>query len=333
MEKNEYIVLLERFLKGETTREEEQALSDWFPSNKARVELRDYVERKWRESSDSSISADLKERMFLKIQSRIEKVKKVGENTRRLSFRSIVRYVATIALVISAGLGGHLYTKYLRSAGMAKEYLVLAARGQKASVVLPDGSKVWLNSDSEIRYSNFYGEGERSISLDGEAYFEVAKDSLSRFIVKAGDMAVEALGTSFNVKAYQEDNQAVVTLFQGKVRASAGQAQAFLLPAQAVTYSKSNGGLQKSTLSDVGRACLWRNNELAFDDEALSEIAVLLGRMYNIHVVFKTENVKALRFTGVITNNSLDNIIELISLTAPITYTSKGDSIIIDERK
>lgn len=71
---------------------------------------------------------------------------------------------------------------------------------------------------------------------------------------------------------------------------------------------------------------------MAFNDEALSEIAVLLNRMYNIQVVFKSEKVKALRFTGVITNNSLDNIIELISLTSPIIYTSKGDTIIIDEK-
>ena len=169
--------------------------------------------------------------------------------------------------------------------------------------------------------------------MDGEAYFEVAKDSLNRFVVQAGDLAVEALGTSFNVKAYEEDNQAVVTLFQGKVKTSVGRDEAFLLPDQAVSYLKNKGQLKKSTLNDAYRACLWRNNELAFNDEALSEIAVLLNRMYNIQVVFKSEKVKALRFTGVITNNSLDNIIELISLTSPIIYTSKGDTIIIDEKK
>lgn len=168
--------------------------------------------------------------------------------------------------------------------------------------------------------------------LGWRGLFEVAKDSLNRFVVQAGDLAVEALGTSFNVKAYEEDNQAVVTLFQGKVKTSVGRDEAFLLPDQAVTYLKNKGQLKKSTLNDAYRACLWRNNELAFNDEALSEIAVLLNRMYNIQVVFKSEKVKALRFTGVITNNSLDNIIELISLTSPIIYTSKGDTIIIDEK-
>lgn len=81
-----------------------------------------------------------------------------------------MRYAAIGLLVICAGLGGHLLTRYSRSVGAEKDYLVFAAKGQKASVVLPDGSKVWLNSDSEIKYTNLYGDGERIISLDGEAY-------------------------------------------------------------------------------------------------------------------------------------------------------------------
>lgn len=333
MEKSEYIILLERFLKGETTHDEERILVDWFKSDVSRDELRNYIKRKWEIASNSSIPTDLKERMFRKIQSRIESVAVEKKDVGRFSLRNIMRYAAIGLLVICAGLGGHLLTRYSRSVGVEKDYLVFAAKGQKASVVLPDGSKVWLNSDSEIKYTNLYGDGERIISLDGEAYFEVAKDSLNRFVVQAGDLAVEALGTSFNVKAYEEDNQAVVTLFQGKVKTSVGRDEAFLLPDQAVTYLKNKGQLKKSTLNDAYRACLWRNNELAFNDEALSEIAVLLNRMYNIQVVFKSEKVKALRFTGVITNNSLDNIIELISLTSPIIYTSKGDTIIIDEKK
>ena len=128
-----------------------------------------------------------------------------------------MRYAAIGLLVICAGLGGHLLTKVFHGRLVRKKtILVFAAKGQKASVVLPDGSKVWLNSDSEIKYTNLYGDGERIISLDGEAYFEVAKDSLNRFVVQAGDLAVEALGTSFNVKAYEEDNQAWSPCFKEK---------------------------------------------------------------------------------------------------------------------
>ena len=182
MEKSEYIILLERFLKGETTHDEERILVDWFKSDVSRDELRNYIQRKWEIASNSSIPTDLKERMFRKIQSRIESVAVEKKEVGRFSLRNIMRYAAIGLLVICAGLGGHLLTRYSRSVGAEKDYLVFAAKGQKASVVLPDGSKVWLNSDSEIKYTNLYGDGERIISLDGEAYFEVAKDSLLSLI-------------------------------------------------------------------------------------------------------------------------------------------------------
>lgn len=170
MEKSEYIILLERFLKGETTHDEERILVDWFKSDVSRDELRNYIQRKWEIASNSSIPTDLKERMFRKIQSRIESVAVEKKEVGRFSLRNIMRYAAIGLLVICAGLGGHLLTRYSRSVGAEKDYLVFAAKGQKASVVLPDGSKVWLNSDSEIKYTNLYGDGERIISLDGEAY-------------------------------------------------------------------------------------------------------------------------------------------------------------------
>lgn len=332
MENNEYILLLRRFLTGEMTPAEKQVLSDWFKSDLSRGELDGFVRSKWEEAANGTIHEDLKERMFQRIQSRIITDTGVRSKNKVFSFRNVIRYVAVILLVVGTGFGSHLYTRHVLRDVSTKDYLVCADKAQKASLVLPDGTKVWLNSDSEIKYTSMYGEKERRISLDGQAYFEVAKDSLRRFIVQAGDLAVEALGTSFDVKAYHEDNLAVVTLFQGKVKASTRKEETFLLPDQSVTYNKEEGHLRMEMLSDASSTCLWRNNELSFRDVPLSEIATLLNRMYNIQVQFKTESVKHLRFTGVITNNSLENIIELISLTSPIKYTSKGDTIIIDKK-
>lgn len=332
MENNEYILLLRRFLTGETAPEEKQVLSDWFRSDLLREELDGFVRSKWEETTNSTIPADLRERMFQRIQNRIITDTGVKRKNKVSTLRNAIRYVAVILFVVGTGLGSHLYTKHVLWDVPAKDYLVRADKAQKASLVLPDGTRVWLNSDSEIKYTSLYGEEDRRISLDGQAYFEVAKDSLRRFIVQAGDLAVEALGTSFDVKAYQDDNLAVVTLFEGKVKASARREETFLLPDQSVEYNKEKGLLHMEMLSDASSACLWRNNELSFKDETLSEIATLLNRMYNIQVLFKTESVKHLRFTGVITNNSLENIIELISLTSPIKYTSKGDTIIIDKK-
>ena len=308
---------LYKFFDGKASREEKEAV------------------RIWLESSPENEQELFKEREFFDAMILSGSTKVAGmEKKSRPFYRTVLLEAIKIAAVfaITVASGTYFYKSEICKIGEAMNTITVPA-GQRANLTLADGTNVWLNARSEMRYPAVFTGNKREITLDGEAYFEVAKDSLNRFVVQAGDLAVEALGTSFNVKAYEEDNQAVVTLFQGKVKTSVGRDEAFLLPDQAVTYLKNKGQLKKSTLNDAYRACLWRNNELAFNDEALSEIAVLLNRMYNIQVVFKSEKVKALRFTGVITNNSLDNIIELISLTSPIIYTSKGDTIIIDEKK
>ena len=168
--------------------------------------------------------------------------------------------------------------------------------------------------------------------MSGEGYFEVAKDTASRFIVKAGEMEVEALGTTFNVKAYQEDRELITTLFEGKVRTSVGKDEVLLKPDESLSFDKSS---RRMIISDdlAAYARMWKDNELVFRGATMEEVAVMLDRLYNVKVRFASEKVKRYRFSGVIKNNSLDNVIELISLTAPIMYKKVGGEIIIEERK
>lgn len=215
---------------------------------------------------------------------------------------------------------------------LSQTYKVLVDKGQRASVILPDGTKVWLNSHTELTYNGDYGKGNRQVVLSGEGYFEVAKDSTSRFIVKAGEMEVEALGTTFNVKAYQEDRELTTTLFEGKVRTSIGKDEVILKPDESLSFDKSS---RRMIVSDdlAAYARMWKDNELVFKGVTMEEVAVMLDRLYNVKVRFASEKVKRYRFSGVIKNNSLENVIELISLTAPIMYKKVGGEIIIEERK
>ena len=163
MEKDTYIALLERFLRGETTPEEEHLLSERFRDRSSGDGWDTFVRQKWVEATDSTLSEEQKERMFRKIQRQISNRKVQANVPKRYVLRRVMRYVAVITLMISAGLGGHLYTRYTLSSLPARDYQVCAAKAQKASVVLPDGTKVWLNSDSEITYTNRYGDGERVV--------------------------------------------------------------------------------------------------------------------------------------------------------------------------
>jgi len=273
--------------------------------------------------------------MFNQIRDRINTDKTVLlKNNRKQNRRRLLRwgqYAAAVILCVVVGITSHLYTR--QSMAEVKEYMVEAEKGQRASVTLPDGTKVWLNSHTQIIYNSNYGVEDRVVDLRGEAYFEVAKDKEHRFIVKAGGLDVEALGTTFNVKAYKEDDGVIATLFSGSIRATAGKHSAVLSPAQQVVFSRKSETLVVDSPENIAYASMWRDNELAFKGETLNDIAIRLNRLYNVRIEFKSEKIKQYRFSGVIKNNSLDNVFEIISLTSPIMYESLGDTILLSERK
>ncbi len=331
-----YISLLGRFMKGHATSEEIVLLKKWILSDEAQEELFTYYHQHWQEAADNTISREQQERMFANISGNIRKEK----NRERLSglkqiiSRHWTSYAAIILLCLTVGFGTYFYTNKNSDVQpvAAKEYTVTAEKGQRASVTLPDGTRVWLNSHTTISYSNEYGIKDRIVFLTGEAYFEVSKNPDQRFIVKANEMEVEALGTSFNVKAYKEDNNITTTLFSGKVRATAGDKTTILAPEQFALYDRDNNRLLTNYAQNIEYASMWRNNELAFESITLGDIAVLLNRIYNVQVEFTSERIRNYRFSGVIKNNSLDNVIEIISLTAPIEYSSSGNMIVLSEK-
>lgn len=334
---NVNIELLDRFMRGETSPEEEQLLLEWFRNAASKDEILEFYQQRWIETSDEELPAEIQGRMFLRIKERMHEIEKSNEDRKitpikqRSYFMRFLPYAATILLCIGIAFSSYLYTR--KDLPVANEYIVSAEKGQRASITLPDGTRVWLNSHTELRYKSDYGIKERNVSLNGEAYFEVSKDKEHRFIVKAGEMEVEALGTSFNVKAYDEDPNFVATLFEGSIKAGTGEDNTVILtPDQHVSLNRQSKSLTVGTSDNVAYARMWRNNELAFEKEKLDDIAILLNRMYNVQLEFKSEKIKHYRFSGVIKNNSLDNVIEIISLTAPITYESHGDTIILDEK-
>jgi ferric-dicitrate binding protein FerR (iron transport regulator) len=296
-----------------------------------------YYRELWEEASEKGISREVQERMLQRIKCRMQEAETENVKRRAFPLGRWMRYTAAVILCVTIGLATHLYTRHSyqgNPADTVKTRLVVSAeKGQRANVTLPDGTRVWLNSHSQITYPNDYGLEARFLTLTGEAYFEVAKDSTKRFVVTAGEMAVEAIGTSFNIKAYQEDAEVVTTLFSGSIRTTVGKEEVKLLPEQFVSFNRSSRKLTSGYPENILYASLWRNNELAFESVSLEKIAVLLDRMYNVEVVFTSDKVRKYRFTGVIKNNSLDNVIEIISLTAPITYESKGNIIKISEKK
>lgn len=329
------ITLIDRFMRGETSQEEESQLLEWLRSPISREEILSFYKQKWIETSAIDLPMEVQERMFLKIKARMHEVEQARINNERkipIRKRRYTTYWLSYAAAILFCVGITSYFFINQNKPVINNYIVAADKGQRASVTLPDGTKVWLNSHTEIKYGSDYGIKERAIHLSGEAYFEVAKDKTHRFVVKVGEMEVEALGTSFNVKAYEEDEELTATLFTGSIRATVGDKFFILSPNQHVLFNRESRELSVGKSFNSSYARMWRNNELAFEGETLGDIAILINRIYNVQVAFKSEEIKQYRFSGVIKNNSLDNIIEIISLTAPIIYESHGDTIILSEK-
>lgn len=331
---NTKILLLDRFMRGETLPEEEQQLLVWFREIDSREDILAFYRQRWHESATKEMSEEQQLRILDQIRARMNEDKSLPvRSDLKRNMRWLVRwgqYAAVVILCIAIGITSHLYIRH--SMVGINEYLVEAEKGQRASVTLPDGTRVWLNSHTQISYNSKYGVEDRVVDLRGEAYFEVAKDKEHRFIVKAGGLDVEALGTSFNVKAYEEDNDVVATLFSGSIRAVVGDYSVVLSPEQQVCFNRKKEKLKVDNPENVAYASMWKDNELAFKGETLDEIALRLNRLYNVQIVFKSEKIRRYRFSGVIKNNSLDNVFEIISLTSPIMYESQGDTIVLSEK-
>ena len=211
--------------------------------------------------------------------------------------------------------------------------IVTVERGQKANITLPDGSKVWLNSESKLTYSPNFNVKSRELQLDGEAYFEVAHNPDKPFIVSCNDISVEALGTAFGVKAYSEDNMISSILMRGKVRVTTPDGEAVLLPNDRISYDKTTRKKNLSSVTNATDFTGWIHNELRFENESLGDIAKTIERIYNVEVKFASENLKKQRYTGTINNNSLENVLNIISLTSPVAFQINNQQVTLSENK
>jgi len=327
-ENKKYLNLLDSFIRKDISREDEKILMEWFRTGDAQDEIYSHYEDQWHNAS-SELSPDIQMRMFENLHNKINEDKLSGnENNRKKKpsvISKVVRYVAAACLLLLVGVGSYFVAE--KTLFSTKEFIVSVDKGQKANLTLPDGTLVWLNSASRIKYDNSYNNRERRIILEGEAYFEVAKDKDKRFVITANNIDVEALGTSFNVKSYLSEKDITVTLVEGKLRVSDEMSETYMRPNERVTYNKQTGVFDKKNTYDVSNIAAWRDNELAFYGETLEEIGAVLSRIYNIDIVFTSESAKRYSFSGVIRNNSLGNVLEIIGMTAPIKYKMYNDTI------
>ena len=241
----------------------------------------------------------------------------------RCLFPTRMRILAAAAAVILLCLSVGTVYLYMQPTSLQ----TVSTMAETRNVILPDGSSVLLNRHSSLSYPKRFKSDNREVQLTGEAYFEVAKNKDKRFIVCCNDLEIEALGTTFDVKGYGDDLSVTTLLAEGSVRVSNKTNATLLKPGEKVEYHKNKQTFTKSPISDLREIDFCRNNMLIFNSASLAEIATTLERMYGVKVVFDSEKLKNVPFSGTIRNSSLHNVFYIISLTYPLTYKLEGDTV------
>jgi ferric-dicitrate binding protein FerR (iron transport regulator) len=288
----------------------------------------------------------------------------------RRMMKSVCRYVAIFAFAFTCGVATMYFYAAQRTQDEADaelfytEYIV--PYGSKSMVTLPDSSSIWLNAGSKLRYSSAFNKTEREVFIEGEAYFKVTRNEQKPFFVKSSAVTLKVLGTSFNIKAYPEEDRVETTVESGSVqvlRNVKGQLmdKLVLTTGQKVTIIKSAGtddlpipDLTTSHLSPARKNVLpekvaektvvtknvttelytsWKDKRWLIEQEALESLAVKLERRYNIRITFADEALKNISFSGTLRDETLEQVLEAVKLSAPVNYTIQKNTVELSANK
>lgn len=206
---------------------------------------------------------------------------------------------------------------------------ITTPRGGQYQVVLEDGTRVWLNAASSIKFPQAFTGVTREVELTGEAYFEVAKNTAKPFIVQANGTKVQVFGTHFNINAYGDNNKVTTTLLEGSVRMSSGSSAVMLAPGQRGDAA-TNGAAIKVSPADIQQTMAWKNGLFIFHDLNITEVMKQVGRWYDVDVEYRDDEVKNNEFGGTISKyKSINELLDVMVLTRSIHYKIEGRRVII----
>ena len=205
--------------------------------------------------------------------------------------------------------------------------------GGEYNLVLADGTHVFLNAESQLRYPVHFAGNTREIELSGEAYFEVTKDAKKPFIVKLAGMSVEVLGTSFNLNAYANTGKIFTTLVNGSVKLNIpGSSETKLLKPEEQAAFDVKSGQTEIRKVDVNLYTGWKDGRLNFYDSRLEDIMITLTRWYSADVVYRDSSVKNLRFSGSLDRyGDINQILDIIKSTKKLKIEIEGNTILFGE--
>jgi ferric-dicitrate binding protein FerR (iron transport regulator) len=367
---NEQIdILISKFLQNQCSLSEIETLKKWIDEKPENLQYFKQIKNLWDSieiiNNSDNIDTELSWNKFTElIEPRKKTPLELTTNKNTISLSMFLRVAALI--LVSFGLSWIIFYNYYQNVIQTADGMLelTVPRGSKSVLKLADGTTIWLNSETIIKYPDKFSKKQRDVYIEGEAFFEVAKNKKWPFKVHTSDLDIIVLGTSFNVKAYPNEGTIETTLEEGSVliekKTKSGKKQFISLkPNQRVTLVKENGDLsysqqnlnkkenkQNETLqtdknakrrekfyldehTDTQLYVAWKNNQLIFKNERFESLAIKLERWYNVKIIIKNDKLKNYRFTGTFENETIEQAIAALQLTTKFDYKFEKNIIII----
>ena len=315
--------IIQKYLQGKTSEEENQQLHQWMlqsPENKKRL----FAEKDiW---DTFSFHSNLKK---YEVSSELGLLKKHLEPKQATISLKQVLQIAAI-LLVTFGLGwGSRFISFESDQQTAEVTMqeIFVPKGQVNQVFLADGTRIWINSETKLITPSVFATNERVVKLNGEAFFEVAKDKKRPFRVEVNGQQIEVLGTSFNVRAYDNSNKIETTLETGQIQLHTGSQITLLKPGEQSLFIKSERQLVITKVNPETFSS-WKDGRYEFQNEDLLEVFKVVERWYDVEITADEMIFKGMHFSGVIKRNKdARHFLELLNLTFPISYEIKADKI------
>lgn len=316
-----------QYIKGKhLPKKEIVEILDWIEASEANQQKYTELKNLWVLTGLSQVRPRQTEKFF--------SAKNQKRTIRMGQINSLLKYAAIVFLSFVTGAFSLYLISQKHQSPLADVYNeIKVPNGEKSMISLYDGTKVWLNSGTTLKYPVAFSSDHRSVFVEGEAYFEVAKTDKSPFIVHAGQMEIRVFGTKFNVYSYPSDDLLYTTLEEGRVSVSvAGLKEKFSLePGDQFGFSRSSKTTKLEKVNTSLYTC-WKENLLRIENASFSELLKRMERWYGVKIDVEQIEVFKKRYNMTIKTESLREILQLISLTTPVKYEIEGDKVFITKQ-
>jgi len=316
--------VLVAFLKGELDAAQAAAVEAWYDRSAANRRMLGQV------YYILYVSDRINDAAGIDVERSLRQFKRRMHAGRRISLRRSAVRIAAAAVIAAVLLAGGL-TTVLLSKRLAQPVTVVTQLGERSQVVLPDGTKVWLNSSSSVEYVAPFFSRQRRVKMEGEAYFEVEHDRRAPFVVSTNGLDIEVLGTRFNIRNDDSDHRITTVLLEGAVKAYASgdeKAAVRLRPSQQLVFDTRTGAMRLTDEPSADRSINWIDGRFCFEHDTFGEIVAELKRYYNVDIRFMDEALRSERFSGDFrVEDGIYHIMSVLQLTYKFTYKVVGNDI------